>query len=365
MGAGDPVLAYGDVAATDAVGQIVEDRVTEGQIVALDSQALSFGPKQAVDALFEPGWYDQWQALRQETPGLRQRTAANQTRYRRIEGFGARSQLVWDIRTLNSLATDYDDRMTRAANGERINVEEARNLYAMYSLAIGVVDYDNDALDAAFEAGVVAGFLLFPFVVLQVRAQRLQELLKALKVLLEQAKKDVKEAWIQGVVDLAIAGITSFLPLGLVARGGVLIAQSIFDTAMGPSTSTAVTVGSNESKAGEFAAAVAEVRAASARERAIAGAGGKTVTVVGFALDAYEIFGVAYKNVDRIASAIREATAVLTKLNDEIVQYSAILQKFVEQYQAWQTSIASLRTQADLIRRALEDDLRRNKYNVH
>ena len=364
MGTGDPILAYGDVAVTDPAQRAVEDVVTQGQLVALDSQAVSFGPKQVIDALFEPGWYDDWQALRQDTPPLRQRTAANQTRYRRFEQIGATSQLAWDIRTLNSIAKDYDETMTRAGNGERIDVKQARAVHAMYSSASLVVEYDNDALDAAFEAGVVAGFLLFPFVVMQDQAQRLQELLKVLKRELELAKKKLAEAWQQAAVDLVVTAISLMpIPLGLVARGGLLIAQSLFDTAMGPSTSNLATAGSNESKAGEFASAVAEVRANTQRERTIAKGGGKVATFAGFAFDANEIF-VGYEGVDRIANAVREVNAAAVKLNGEIAKYSPVLQDFVEKYKAWQISIADLRTQADIFRRALEDDLRANRYNV-
>lgn len=364
MGAGDPVLQYGDVAVTEPAERAVEDLVTQGQLVALESQALSFGPKQLIDGMFGSGWYDKWQELSAETRDLRQRTVINENRYGEISGFGARSPLGWDLRTLDSLATDYDASMARASRGEPIDVEATKDLYTMYSLAIGVVEHDNDALDAAFVIGVVSLFIKVPFVLLRERALRLQELLKVLKAQLEQARQEVAEAWAQGLLDAAIAGISLFVPLGLVARGGILLAQGIFDTAMGPSTSTQATAGSHSSKAGEFASAVAEVRSATDRQRSIAKAGGATATVVGFVFDVNEI-RVAYKNVDQLSQIMDQARAALAKLNADIAKHRPSLQRFVQDYETWQTSIASVRTQADLIRRALEEELRSKKYNVH
>ena len=366
MGADDPVLAYGDAAATDPAGEILQDRVTQGQVVALDSQALSFGPKQAVDALFEPGWYDQWQELRQETQRLRQRTAGNQKRYEKIEASGAKSRLHWDVRTLESLATDYDAVMNRAANGESIDVAATRRLYVMYSLAVGVLTEDNDALDAAFLAGVVGAWMGVSFAMLGMRAQRLQELLKVLKRRLDVAMKEVTEAWIQTGLSAVATLIPLFTPLGLFTRATVIVGQTLLDTALGPSspTSTQATAASHGSKVAEFMFAQAEINAITKREVSIAKAGGGAMSLVGLAFDSNEIF-VGYKSADALRNAMAEAQTALAKLNSEILQQRPAMQRFAEQFEAWQASIADLRTQADLTRRALEDELKTNRYNVH
>jgi hypothetical protein len=363
MGSGDPVLEYGDAAATAPTDAIVDDRVTEGGLVALETEALSVGPQQIIDGLFGTGWYNQWQDMRQETQVLRQRSAVNSKRFEQLESNGATSRLYWDVRTLESLARDFDDVMNNAASGKQVDVERAGRLYDMYTLAIGVVTEDNNALDAAFAVGLVAAFVAFPFALFRIRAQRLQELLKELKRQLEIAKRERTEALFQGLVDAAIAGVTSFTPLGLLELGGILVAQGLLDSALGPSTSTQATVGAYTSKAAEFAAAVDGVRVASEKKSVIPKGGGATATVVGFVFDINEI-GVAYKNVDKLRAAMDQAAGALKKLNEEIQRNLPTLQRFVQQYQGWQASIADIRTQADLTLRALEDELRRNGYNV-
>jgi hypothetical protein len=357
---GDPALAYGDVAATAPADTILEDRVTEGPQVALETEALSAGPQQVVDALFETGWYQNWQDMRQETQLLRGRSATNRQRF---EAVGATRQLAWDERALGSIARDFDEVMTRAASGQPVDVAAARRLYAVYTLAIGVVTQDNDALDAAFAAGLVAAFVAFPFALFRIRALGLQELLKDLKKRLEIAKKELDEAWVQTLLDAALTGITLFTGVGLIARGGIMVAQGLIDNALGPSTSTAATVGSSASKAAEFASAIDEVRAATVKEKVVAKAGGATASVVGFAFNINEL-GVGYKNVDKLRAAMDRATSALKKLNSEIDKHLPALQRFVQQYQRWQASIADLRANADLARQALEQDLKLAGYNV-
>ena len=324
--------------------------------------------KHNIDGLLGEGWYDEWQQLEKDTALEKRRAETNQKRFSGVKAPGTSDQLWWDLHLLEGVASDYRAAMNLIAAGQTVDAARVGQIHDVLTLALGTVKHDNDALDAAFAAGLVAAFVAIPFAVFQKRAERLSKLLSALKRALEQAKYERNTAWVQGGLNAVVTVVGLFIPpVGLLARLGIAAGfsgvQWFYDDFFGPSTPTAATVGSKTSiTVSQFGDAVADMERLGSTTRSVAKGAGEAMTITGFAFDVNEIM-IGHRNADRVQQALSQAEKAYADLLSELRRHRAPLARFVRDYQRWQVSIKSIRENAKEIRYALLEEMRRSGYS--
>ena len=251
-------------------------------------------PKQLIDGELGSGWYDQWQEFKRDFEIEKQRAQNNKSRFNLVQANAQTDTLTLDLQRLELIAQSYERMMAKIIRGERYNFDRVWALNGLYSLALGVVREDNNALDIIFASGVLAGFVAIPLALLQKHSDDLLKLINKLIPLLEQAKREQSEAQIQTGINLAITAATMLVPhVSLLARGSIFVFQWVVDDRLGPQTTAAATVGSKASLTiSNFGDAVSEVEKmgrknqrvvikSSATNRAIKRAG-KVAVITGF-----------------------------------------------------------------------------------
>jgi hypothetical protein len=260
-----------------------------------------------VDGYLGPGHYHTWQDLESQT---RTEVKRYETAVRRL---GSQAQeltgrIYWDLRLLEKVAGDYREGLERIAAGKRVSKDQLDAVYEIYSLAVGVVELENDLLEIVWVSGFLTALVAFPFVVFEEQAKRLKKAIEVLQGLLKEARGVVKEAWAQGVLDTALLGITVLMPqLGIVAKLSMAVGSWVADEMLGTEKSPHVAKADN---AGDVAAPaldiVESVDKFSDRTRRIAGKAGKVIEVAGLFFDADEI-NEAYKHAGEIESKMKQA----------------------------------------------------------
>src|SRR5262249_25952068 len=154
---------------------------------------------------------------------------------------------------------DYLDFLTRASANGYANGSEGEKIIDVLVLAISVLTSVNDLLDDIWALGIVALLTVLSKASLDDEARQLETLLKRLQQELEKAKRGVKEAYAELVLDSAISVILLCSgPVGWVTLGAVGIGQMVADNYLGPSTSSAATWGSRSNTTLGAAAGAAE-----------------------------------------------------------------------------------------------------------
>jgi hypothetical protein len=324
------------------------------------------GSRQAIDGVLGVGWYDEWQQMEKDTKSEAQRAQTNSLRFSSLRSPGKPDQLASDVALLTKVAADYRQAMNKIVSNQPVDRARVGQVHDVLTLVLGVVKHDNDGLDAAFAVGVVQAFVAIPMAVFAERSQRLVKLLEALKPQLEQAKRERNEAWLQATINTAVTAITLIIPpLGLLAtlaKGGIVASQFLIDDALGPTTSVVMTTGSKSTYvASQLVDPLTKVERLGTATQKIAKGAGRYVTVAGFYFDYNEI-SIANRNIAKIESALRMAKNAYDDLLSQIKKNKPVIDKFLASYERWQVSIASIRKNADSIRKALADEMKTTRY---
>jgi hypothetical protein len=363
-GVGSRALSYGQRAIEGPAERALRYRITGAQIV-LASAAVNAAPNQLIDGLLGSGTYAEWFQLERDTLVERRRANVNLQRIEKSMKEESTNDLYWDMRLLDRIEADYADKLKRIAAGDSVPKDKVEQFHAIYTLALGVVQHDNDALEAAFATELLIGFGSLGFAVLQARANRLLRLLRALEKRLQQAKKERTETIVQGIINLALSNITMVVPhVGIIARGALLVGQWWLDDALGPSTSKAANVGAKSSLIiSQLGPALAKTEELGTTVQSVASAGGTVATVVGIGFDVNEVM-VGYQNVDKLRGAVQKCQSAYDALIVAIRAKQPLITKFLADYERWLTSIEEIKQQALLIRIELNDAIRAAGYSV-
>jgi hypothetical protein len=323
--------------------------------------------KETVDGILGDGSYDEWMNMENATAHEKKRTDYLKVRFRFVYFQpGASTSPYWDTDLLVNIMEDYRDEMNLVARAQSVDTRKIEQLHTILTVALGLVEHNNDAVDAAVSIGLVATFFTLPFALLAPRAKRLLELLEVLKKHLEQAKTERLEAGAQTAINAALTVITIFGPhIGLLARGALVVGQGLLDGALGPSKSKAAKAGSKASHiVAEFGEAVSESENFGQNTRRIAGRAGRAALATGFVFDVDEVF-TGHRNVNEIRAAISQVNAAYDSLMAEIKKHKPAIVKFVSDHQRWQTRIKDIVKTADKLRDTLQDEIRRTGYTPH
>jgi hypothetical protein len=222
----------------------------------------------------------------------------------------------------------------------------------------------NDVLDDMFSLGIVSLLTAIATAGLEREAKDIQARLKKLIQELEKAKREVKEAYAQTALNLAItAALACAGPLGWVTLGAVGLGQIIADTYLGPATSDAATWGSRgNTTLGTAVSASQKYLQESSKAMKVVKPAGKAIPVVGFVFDVNEI-AVGYSNIAGLKALMADVKKVHDKLIEKINSYKAVLSNLL-------VKIGELRKQVEdrgkgwtaQTRETLEDEMRRSGY---
>ncbi len=293
-----------------------------------------------LEDVFETSLADLWYDTQEEFDLEMGRARTNKKRFEAMREMAQRDWLVHDMEVAQRIHDDIAGVVQLVERGSRYDSKRFDDMLFVHSIANHVLSCDNDVLDGAFGAGLASALVLLPWAVLKRRAQLLQEKLAALEKLLKQAKRETTEAGAQLVINAAISGILLCTgPVGLLAGGGIVVAQIVLDDVLGPSTSDAATLGSRvNSSTGPLLEAVETMDKFGSKTKSVAGKAGKAVPVVGFLFDVNEIH-TAVGNVSRIEAAMTSAAAALKSLQREITLNKAKLDKFFIAMRAYQKEL--------------------------
>ncbi|HEY3394772.1 MAG TPA: hypothetical protein VGK58_18850, partial [Lacipirellulaceae bacterium] len=155
------------------------------------------------------------------------------------------SEYKADGAALDSAWGDFNAEWNKVVFGQAKDGKAAMTAYSRYVLTLGVLEEQNVRFGAYVEynvAGLAAAFIEF-FMEFLKRARKSFEELEAnlieLEKLLKKAKKEVKEAEVQRIINVAITAVSLCVgPAGVGARigvaAGVFTVQMVLDAALGP-----------------------------------------------------------------------------------------------------------------------------------
>jgi hypothetical protein len=155
------------------------------------------------------------------------------------------SEYKADGAALDSAWGDFNAAWNKIVVGQAKDGKAAIGAYTRYVLTLGVLEQQNVRFGAFVEynvAGLAAAFAEFFMDFLKRARKNFEELhaeLLELEKLLKKAKKEVKEAEAQRVINLAITAVSLCIPgVGLGARIGIAVGtftvQMALDAALGP-----------------------------------------------------------------------------------------------------------------------------------
>lgn len=148
---------------------------------------------------------------------------------------------------------DFNGEWNSVVAGKAKDGSAAMKAYQTYVIALTVLEEDNVVIGAFIEAKVAqftAAFLAFLIEVLKAIQKRFADLLsqlRELEALLKKAKKDVKGAEAQRVINLAITAVSLCIPAvglgaGIAIAATTFTVQMIVDASLGPGNPSVVGV---------------------------------------------------------------------------------------------------------------------------
>jgi hypothetical protein len=294
-----------------------------------------------VDRYLGPGYFQFWRTQDSHRREELKRTETLERLYGKLAS-RVTTRVLWDLQVLEKIALDFETGLQRIADGKPVNREQLKRIGDLYTMAVSVVEHENDRLQVVWQAGFVTAWVTFPFPLIQAQATRLQQKIERLKELLEVARREVKESWVQTLIDVAITAITFFLPeVGIVTKLVMAVGSYLIDEALGGDKSPTV---DKLDKAGDVSGPALDVveRVANADSKVskVAGKGGKAISVAGLFFDADEIKE-AYEKADKIEAIMKAAKYEFEQLQRTIRSHRPALQR--------------LRVSLEVARRALID----------
>ncbi len=318
-----------------------------------------------LEDVFEASLVDLWYDLQEQYDREMRRGSVNKGRFKSLREHATRDWLLDDMDQAMRIHQDISRTVRGVESGQRVAGQRFDDMLFVFSIAIHVLECDNDALDGAFVAGLASAFVLLPWVAIKRRAQLLQQKLRDLERELTRAKRETAEAGAQLVINTSLAVIMATTgPVGLLAGGAILVGQIVLDDQLGPSTSGAATNGSRaNSTLGTLSDAVSNTKKIGATGTAVATRTGKVVPFVGFAFDVNEI-SVAVGNSNRISAAMAAADAALKALQKEIQLNQAKIDRFFAGMRKWQRQLAAINESAASARADLGRAMEKTGYSI-
>lgn len=317
-----------------------------------------------IDAYLGANQYVDWQELESQKRAQDERYARSE----RLMGSYIKEvgDRIWEDQiVLDKIAQEYREGMTLVAAGKKISATQESYLFELYTLAIEVVDCENEILEILIACNIHYWMTIIPFPIIEAKAQKLAKRVKELTKMLEAAEKDQTEATAQLVINAAITAGTLAMPhLGLLTKVGITVGQYVLDELIGGEKSSAVV-----SAASAPASGIGLTLDAIEKVTVIEGTAAQTLSKgLGGAVQV----GGLFFDVDEVITAGRNAGVIRAKMLETKLAYESLKKDLLKQLQnvamlKLALVIAELRMRdarknAAIARAALEAAMTANKY---
>jgi len=316
-------------------------------------------PQQQVDSYLGKDWYAEWQALNKKIDQEDHHFFQNRVRLHLSLSSPLVDRIYDDFKALEKIAGDYSNGMTLIGNGRRPNKEKIGQVHDLYTLALIVVETENDTLDAMFKVGLAAAWIVFPVVLLQAQAQGMLQALEELRKELKKAEHEVSKARNKRAFHLAVAFVEAIFPeISLAARAGVFLSDVIVDKALGPPDPTTAQkyVGIVTPGVKQFSEAVHNIPAYSHAAHEVAHNMGKVATVATFYFD-YQEISEGTERVEKLTELTEKAKRGYDSLVKVLEDNKPRIEEFLRAFDRWTRGIESIRQNGDIARRKLSEDI--------
>ena len=151
-------------------------------------------PKQMVDAYLGDGMYDGWQDLDKQERDAEREFFLYRGQLRLSLSSPLVQRISQDYDVVRRIAGDYSNALKLVSLGRRPSKEKIGQVFTLYTLALIIVDNQNEMLDAMFATGFAGALIVFPIMLLQAQANQMLDALEELQKELEKAEHEVKNA---------------------------------------------------------------------------------------------------------------------------------------------------------------------------
>jgi hypothetical protein len=315
--------------------------------------------QQVIDAYLGKGFYENWQNLEQQLEDEDNAFFANKHRLQLSLSSPLCDRIYNDFTILHKIATDYRQGMNLVSLGRPVSKQKVDQVYDLYSLAMGVVDNENDILEAMWATGFAAAWVVFPFALLQAQAQALLGILDELKTELQKAEREVSHARNKRAFHLAVAFFEACFPeISLSSRAVIFLSDVVVDKALGPPDASQrekyvaiVTPGVKQ-----FSEAVHHIPEYGHMAHSVAEQMGKVATAATFYMD-YQEISEGSERVEKLVELTEKVKRGHEALVKVIEDNKPKLMQFLAAFDRWTKRIEDIRLTAGNTRKALADDI--------
>jgi hypothetical protein len=358
----------GDPPGPICASRLGPDWIDDGTLC--QSQSSSPGPaglptpQQRIDSYLDPGWYYEWTQMERQVDGEQRRYDSIQ-RLLKLSFISPLYDRIWsDFNLLIKIAKDYRQGMNFVIDGRKVSKVKIGQVHDIYTMALGVVEGENDVLEALWATGFAAAWVIFPFVLLQAQSQAMLDAIAELTKELKRAEREATKTVIKTSVHAAVVLFELFVPeLALAARAAIYLGEVAIDKALGPEHPTAKQkiVGDVTPGVKQFSEAVHHIPEYGKRAQAIAKKTGRAAIAVTFYFDAEEL-AEGYERVNQLKELLEKVQDAYTKLVRVIEDNKPMLEKFLAAFDRWTQTIESIRKTAGNVRGALSDEMAKAGY---
>lgn len=321
-------------------------------------------PKQQVDGYLGEGWYDEWKQMDADEDNQEHRYFQNRVRLQLPFSSPLVDRIEDDLSSLGKIQNDYSKGMNQIVVGRRPDKNKIGQVHDLYTLALIIVDTQNDILDAMVATGLVAAWVIAPFLLLQAKAQLMLDALTELRQELKKAEQEVSHAHTKRAIHLAVTFFEAMFPeISLTARAAIFLGDVMVDKALGPPDPTTADRYKGIATPGvkQFSEAVHDIPEYSHVARETAEKMGKVATVATFYFD-YEEIAEGTERVEKL----KDLTEKVKNGYDSVVQViednKPKIMQFLRTFERWMQAIEGTRKANDQARNRLAEDVSEYHY---
>jgi uncharacterized membrane protein YciS (DUF1049 family) len=324
-------------------------------------------PQQLVDSYLGPKTYDEWQKMDQQERNAEHEYWQNRIRLQLSLSSPLVQRINPDFDVVYKIAGDYSSALKLVSVGRQPNKAKIIQVHDLYTLALIVVDNENDMLQAMFATGFAAAWVVFPFAILQAQANAMVDGLEELKKELKKAEHEVSNARNKRAFHLAVNFVEAIFPeISLLGRLGIFVGDVIVDKALGPPepTKTQRVVGVATPAVKQISEAVHQVPEIGHAAHEVAEKMGKVATVATFYFD-YEEISEGEDRVEKLKDLTERVKRSYDALVKVLADYKVKIQQFLMAFERWTKAIEDIRLSTDNYRKRLSEEMAQFNYSVN
>lgn len=309
--------------------------------------------------------YADWVGMEQQFQVERQRVAVNRKRLNHTAFDPLTLQLQADLDDLEAITNDSKRGMELMAMGRRIDRQTASRMYDINKLALELVSTENDMLDGLFAMGTFTYLAVFPFPILEERAERMRKRIVDLRHQLKMAAIESAKAATKAFAHTILLALEApVMELTFLGHLGVAVSEEISEIVLGAKEQSAaertLTMGLPVVKG--VAASVEHVCQFNDIVAERAKATGHVATAVTFLFDVKDI-AEGLERQRQIQETLKEVKSAWTDLKIFLGQYGEQLKRFTMVLARTELRLGEMESAATDTRDTMNACMRQLRYN--